>query len=745
RTPQQNGIDERKNRTLIEAPRTILTDSLLPIPVWVEAVNTACYVQNRVLVTKPHNKTPYELLLGTTPSIGFIRPFGCPVTIFNTLDPLGIQEHFDAEKAREEHLQQYMLFPLWSFGTKDPQNTDDDATFDVKKPEFNGKKPESEVHVSPSSSAKTKKHDDKTNREAQGKIARIEAIRLFLAYASFMGFMVYQIDVKSAFLDETIKEEVYVYQPSGFEDLDYPDKVYVDDIIFGSTNKDLCKAFEKLMKDKFQTSSMGELTFFLGIQVKKNTNGIFISQSKYVAEILRKFGLTDGKSASTPIDTEKPLLKDPDDKDVDVHTYRSQNASEGFDQILDFLNANSIQYALTINPIIYVSCIKEFWSSVLVKKTNDVVRLQALIDRKKVIITKDTVCQALRLDDAESIDCLPNKEIFTELARMGAKRIAWNEFSSPMASAVICLATVVDDVAAVDVPAADAEPTPPSPTHATTPPPPQQLPSTSQVAPTPPPSTGAPPSSPPQQPQPSKPTTISMELLNTLLETCTALTRRDENLEQDKIAQALKITKLKQRVRKLERKNKLKALGGIIDLIDADKDVTLEEVDAAKNAEDDEPKPTEINEVIEVVTTTKLMTEVVIAAAAPSTAAPSSARRRKGIVIRDPKETATPSTIVHSEPNSKDKGKGIMVQEPKPLKKQAQIEQDEAYVIELEAELKKNINWDVVIEQVKRKEKEDNVMLRYQALKRKPQTKTQARKNMMVYLKKYGWIQDELL
>nr|GEY57679.1 putative ribonuclease H-like domain-containing protein [Tanacetum cinerariifolium] len=455
-----------------------------------------------------------------------------------------------------------MLFPLWSFGTKDPQNTDDDATFDVKKPEFNGKKPESEVHVSPSSSAKTKKHDDKTNREAQGKSpielsTGIEAIRLFLAYASFMGFMVYQIDVKSAFLDETIKEEVYVYQPSGFEDLDYPDKVYVDDIIFGSTNKDLCKAFEKLMKDKFQTSSMGELTFFL-------------------------------------------------------------DASEGFDQILDFLNANSIQYALTINPIIYVSCIKEFWSSVLVKKTNDVVRLQALIDRKKVIITKDTVCQALRLDDAESIDCLPNKEIFTELARMGAKRIAWNEFSSPMASAVICLATVVDDVAAVDVPAADAEPTPPSPTHATTPPPPQQLPSTSQVAPTPPPSTGAPPSSPPQQPQPSKPTTISMELLNTLLETCTALTRRDENLEQDKIAQALKITKLKQRVRKLERKNKLKALGGIIDLIDADKDVTLEEVDAAKNAEDDEPKPTEINEVIEVVTTTKLMTEVVIAAAAPS-------------------------------------------------------------------------------------------------------------------------------
>nr|GEW82658.1 retrovirus-related Pol polyprotein from transposon TNT 1-94 [Tanacetum cinerariifolium] len=89
RTPQQNGITERKNRTLIEAARTMLADSLLPIPFWAEAANTACYVQNRVLVTNPRNKTPYELLHGRTPSIGFMRPFGCLVTILNTLDSLG--------------------------------------------------------------------------------------------------------------------------------------------------------------------------------------------------------------------------------------------------------------------------------------------------------------------------------------------------------------------------------------------------------------------------------------------------------------------------------------------------------------------------------------------------------------------------------------------------------------------------------------------------------------------------------
>nr|GEW83144.1 retrovirus-related Pol polyprotein from transposon TNT 1-94 [Tanacetum cinerariifolium] len=348
---------------------------LLPIPFWAEAVNTSCYVQNRVLVTKPQNKTPYELLLGRTPSIGFIRPFGYLVTILNTLDPLG---KFDG-KVDERFLVGYF-------------NTDDDDAFGGKKPEFEGRKPEYEVYVSPSSSAQTKKHDDKTKREDKGKshvesstgyrnlsaefeyfsdnsinkvnaadspvpavgqiltnsintfsaagpsnvaeellqfkmqkvwvlvdlphekraightqeegidyeevfatFVRIEAIRLFLAYASFMGFLVYQMDVKSAFLYGTIEEEVYVCQPPGFEDPDYPDKVYkvvkalyglhqaprawqkgdillvqiyVDDIIFGPTNKDLCKAFEKLMKDKIQMSLMGKLTFFLALKAK---------------------------------------------------------------------------------------------------------------------------------------------------------------------------------------------------------------------------------------------------------------------------------------------------------------------------------------------------------------------------------------------------------------------------------------------------------------------------------------------
>ncbi|GJU23713.1 putative ribonuclease H-like domain-containing protein, partial [Tanacetum coccineum] len=134
-----------------------------------------------------------------------------------------------------------------------------------------------------------------------------------------------KMDVNSDFLYGIIEEEVYVYQPLGFEDPNYPDKVYkvyVNDIIFGSTNKELCIEFEKLMHDKFQMSSIGELNFFLGLQVKQREDRIFISQDKYVAEILRKFGFTNVRTASTPMDTEKPLLKDSDGDDVDVYLYR---------------------------------------------------------------------------------------------------------------------------------------------------------------------------------------------------------------------------------------------------------------------------------------------------------------------------------------------------------------------------------------------------------------------------------------
>nr|GEU49630.1 uncharacterized mitochondrial protein AtMg00810-like [Tanacetum cinerariifolium] len=604
------------------------------------------------------------------------------------------------------------------------------------------------------------------------------------------------------------------------------------------------------------------------------------------------------KSASTPIDTEKPLLKDPDGEDVDIHTYRSmigplmyltssrpdimfagkphlglwypkdspfnlvaysnsdyagasldrksttggcqflsyrliswqckkqtvvatllieaeyvaaasycaqvlwiqnQLLDYGPDQTVSGKDSSNLLMADNVPKIVwYLTHHVALMKSWLVQKQTTLGKMTtALIDKKKMIITEDTVRQALRLDDAESNDCLPNEEIFTELARMGyekpstkltfykaffsaqwkffihtiiqcmsAKRTTWNKFSSSMASAVICLATV-GDLSSHTIKYASpvltqkvfanmrrvgkgfyedaTEPTLPSPT----PPSPQELPSTLQVAPTPPSSPIAQPSSPPQQQQPSHDAAISMDLLNTILENCTTLTRKVEALKQDKVAQSLEIIKLKQHVRILERKNKLKVSGlrrlkkgRIIADLDADKNVILEEVDAAKDAkiekntdvqgrleesqaqvyhidlehvdkvlsmQDDEREPAELKDVIGVVTVAKLMTEVVTVAATTTasiiTTAPSAAKRRKGVVIRDPEETATPSTIVHSKQKSKDKGKGILVEEPKPLKKSTD------------------------------RGKQANAVLRYQALKRKLQIEAQAKKNMMVYLK----------
>ncbi|GJZ17930.1 hypothetical protein Tco_0554053 [Tanacetum coccineum] len=114
--------------------------------------------------------------------------------------------------------------------------------------------------------------------------------------------------------------------------------------------------------------------------------------------------------------------------------------SEGFEQIVDFLNANPIRYALTINPTIYISCIQQFWDSVKLKTINGDIQIQALIDGKKIIVNEASIRRDLKLDDAEGSPCLPNATIFEELTRMGAKTIAWNEFSSTMTSAIICLA-----------------------------------------------------------------------------------------------------------------------------------------------------------------------------------------------------------------------------------------------------------------------------------------------------------------
>ncbi|KAI3819538.1 hypothetical protein L1987_13379 [Smallanthus sonchifolius] len=189
--------------------------------------------------------------------------------------------------------------------------------------------------------------------EVYAPVARLEAISLFLAFASYKGFKVFQLDVKSVFLCGKVKEEVYLCQPPGFEDPINPSKVfkldkalyglhkapracrgeyllvqiYVDDIIFGSTNEGLCKEFEGIMKSKFEMSAMGELSFFLGLQVNQKEDGFFIHQSKYVKDILSRFKMEDCTPYDTPIPVNHKLNSDPDGKKVDCRLYHAMIGS----------------------------------------------------------------------------------------------------------------------------------------------------------------------------------------------------------------------------------------------------------------------------------------------------------------------------------------------------------------------------------------------------------------------------------
>ncbi|GKB90563.1 putative ribonuclease H-like domain-containing protein [Tanacetum coccineum] len=334
-------------------------------------------------------------------------------------------------------------------------------------------------------------------------VAIIEAIRLFLAYASFKDFVVYQMDVKSVFLYGKIKKrcmyvnhqdlkiQTFLIEYTRFQrgEIDKTKfikrhkgdilmvQVYVDDIIFGSTKKELCIAFEKLMHEKFQMSSIGELTFFLGLQVYKSQD------CKHI----------NGNS--------KALIKDEDGKEVDVHMYRSMIGS------LMYLTSSrpDIMFAVCacaryqVNPkvshlhavkrifsdyagaslnrksttrgcqffrckLISWQCKKQtvvanstteakyvaasrktkksvrlmmkklfrmelelipllrFWSTVVAKTINGEVQLHALVDGKKIIITESTVRRDLQLEDAEGVDCLPNSTIFEQPALMGMVR-----------------------------------------------------------------------------------------------------------------------------------------------------------------------------------------------------------------------------------------------------------------------------------------------------------------------------------
>ncbi|GJZ49819.1 putative ribonuclease H-like domain-containing protein [Tanacetum coccineum] len=462
-----------------------------------EAVNTACYVQNRVLVVKPHNKTPYELFHGRTPTLSFMRPFGCPVTILNTIDHLGkfdgkadegffvgyslnskafrvfnsrtriVEENlhirfsestpnvvgsgpdwlFDinaltrtmnyepivvgtkasnnAGQARKEAepVKNYILLPLWPADppySQDPKSSQDDeskpSSDDGKKVDENSRKDSEDID---------QEKEDNVNSTNNVNAASINEVNIVGGKTSIklpldlnMPELVYysifdddedvgaEADMHN--LDTTIQVSPI---PTTRIHKDHPLDQVIGDLQSATQTRRMSKSLEEhwnnpkratgtkwvfrnkkdergivirnkarlVLKDlKIQTflieytklkkhcmdyiklprsgmklgnisvghelqkrenqqtlfikkvkreTPMGELTFFLGLQVQQKKDGIFISQDKYVGEILKKFGFTEVKTASTPIETQKPMLKDEDGEEVDVYMYRSMIGS----------------------------------------------------------------------------------------------------------------------------------------------------------------------------------------------------------------------------------------------------------------------------------------------------------------------------------------------------------------------------------------------------------------------------------
>nr|AAK02025.2 Putative copia-type pol polyprotein [Oryza sativa]AAP52042.1 retrotransposon protein, putative, unclassified [Oryza sativa Japonica Group] len=437
RVPQQNGVVERKNRVLVEMAKTMLDEYKTPRKFWAEAINTACYISNRVFLRSKLGKTSYEFRFGHQPKVSHLCVFGCKCFVLKSgnLDKfearstvglfLGYPAHtrgyrvliletnkivetcevsFDEASPGTRHDIAGTLLQVQGedgriFGDENDNDNDDDevgsagqtrrqagqtaGTPPVRPPqEERSDRPGSSgsgtvdadrdgpPEITTSTSTDTgrgstsevaaalhiqRRHPpeqiignigERTTRskvegldfdETFAAVARIEAIRLLLAFAASKGFKLYQMDVKSAFLNGSIQEEVYVKQPPGFTKgkvdktlfvLKHGDnqlfvQIYVDNIIFGCSTHALVVDFAETMRREFEMSMMGELLYFLGLQIKQTPQGTFVHQTKYTKDLLRRFKMEKCKPISTPIGSTAVLDPDEDGEAVDQKEYRS--------------------------------------------------------------------------------------------------------------------------------------------------------------------------------------------------------------------------------------------------------------------------------------------------------------------------------------------------------------------------------------------------------------------------------------
>nr|GEZ23575.1 copia protein [Tanacetum cinerariifolium] len=463
RTPQQNGVVERRNRTLVEVARTMLIFSYALLFLWAEVIATACFTQNRFIIHRRFNKTPYELMNDRKSDISFLHVFGAlcyPKNDREDIGKLGAKGDISFFIGYSADSCAYRVYNRWTKKIMETMNDVDELNSNamVDGNTFVNLFANSSTSTTASSSSQNvdpsnmhtfyqpyphefqwtkdhpleqNKHDEEQTvirnksrlvvrgyrqeeginfKESFALVARMEAIRIFLAYAAHKSFTVFQMDVKTAFLHGSLKEDVYVCQPEGFIDADHPShvyklkkalyglkqaprawydklskfllqnhffkgtidptlfirrfhydilvaQVYVDDIIFGSTHPRYIQLFSNLMKSRFEMSMMREMTFFLGLQVNQSPCGLFINQSKYMLEILNKYGMESCDHVGTSMEIKDKL-------DLDQNGFRSmqRNIDSGF-ELTRFLD---VDYAGCKDTFKSTSCGAQFLGEKLV-------------------------------------------------------------------------------------------------------------------------------------------------------------------------------------------------------------------------------------------------------------------------------------------------------------------------------------------------------------------------------------------
>ncbi|GJS25168.1 retrovirus-related pol polyprotein from transposon TNT 1-94 [Tanacetum coccineum] len=338
RTPEQNCIGKRRNRTLVEAARTLLSAAKVPLFFWAEAITTACFAQNRSLVIPRHEKTPYHIINDRKPSVKFFHIFW--LSVLHHIPPLNIQttpettsqaptvtanENIIQAETNKEYAQLDEDEFINIFST--PELVDKPLCKNVTNMKWLWKNKHGEENTVIRNKARlvAKGYAQKEGidfEESFAPVAQLEVVRLFVVYVAHKSFPVYQMDIKTAFLYGPLKEEVTKHG----EDILLV-QIYIDDIIFGSMNPKLSKWFEKLIHNKFEMSMMGEVKIFLGIQIHQSPHGIFINQDKHAQEILIKHGMTSCDSIGTLIAT-KHLDADLSGTPVDQTKYRSMSIKE---------------------------------------------------------------------------------------------------------------------------------------------------------------------------------------------------------------------------------------------------------------------------------------------------------------------------------------------------------------------------------------------------------------------------------